>query len=64
MSGRLFWFTAALLLGIAVHLAFILFVPRQQMEAKMSQFSALAGVNKLAVLTSEAVDRVLPLTIA
>jgi len=60
MSGRLFWFTAALLLGIAVHLAYVLFVPRQQMEAKMGQFSALAGVNKLAVLTPEAVDRVLP----
>jgi len=60
MSGRLFWFTAALLLGIAVHLAYILFVPRQQMEAKMSEFSALAGVNKLAVLAPEAVDRVLP----
>jgi len=60
MSSRLFWFTAALLLGIAVHLAYILFVPRQQMDAMMGQFSALAGINKLAVLTPEAVDRVLP----
>ncbi len=60
MSGRLFWFTAALLLAIAVHLAYILFVPRQQMAAMMDQFSALAGVNKLAVVAPEALDRVLP----
>jgi len=60
MSGRLFWFTAALLLGLAVHLAYILFVPRQQMEARMAQFSALAGVNKLAVLEPRVLDRILP----
>lgn len=60
MRDRLFWFTAALLLGIAVHLAYVLFVPRQQMEAMISRFSALAGVNRLAVLSPEAVDRILP----
>ncbi len=60
MSGRVFWLTAALLLGIAVHLSYILFVPRLEMDARMSQFSALAGTNKLAVVKPGALKDVFP----
>ena len=60
MTGRLFWFTTALLLGLAVHIAYILFVPRSQMDAKMAAFTALAGVNRLAVIEPAALTSVIP----
>ena len=60
MNGRLFWLTAALLVGIAAHIAYILFVPRTQMDAKMSSFVALAGTNKLVMVESDALATVLP----
>jgi uncharacterized membrane protein len=60
MNGRLFWLTAALLVGIAAHIAYILFVPRTQMDAKMSDFTALAGTNKLVVVEPDVLATVLP----
>jgi uncharacterized membrane protein len=60
MSGRLFWFTTALLLGIAVHISYILFVPRTQMDDKMAEFTALAGINKLMVIEPDALAAVVP----
>lgn len=60
MKGRLFWFTTALLLGLAVHIAYILFVPRSQMSAKITALAALAGVNRLTVIEPAALDTVIP----
>jgi uncharacterized membrane protein len=60
MSGRLFWVTAAVLLGIAVHIAYVLFVPRTQMDGKMAEFTGIAGTNKLVVVEPEALEGVVP----
>ncbi len=60
MSGRLFWLTVAALLGIAVHISYVLFVPRVQMDAKMSEFTRLAGTNHLVVVQQDALESVLP----
>ena len=60
MSGRLFWFTVAALLAIAVHISYILFVPRLQMDTKMSEFTRLAGVNHLMVVQPDKLQSVLP----
>ena len=60
MSGRLFWFTVAVLLGIAVHISYILFVPRIQMDAKIGEFTRLAGINHLMVVQPDKLESVLP----
>ncbi len=60
MSGKLFWFSVAVLLGIAVHISYVLFVPRIQMDAKMSEFTKLAGINHLMVVQPDKLESVLP----
>jgi uncharacterized membrane protein len=60
MKGRLFWLTTALLLGLAVHIAYILFVPRSQMDAKMAALTTLAGINRLAVIEPAALVDIIP----
>ncbi len=50
MSGKMFWGLAVILLAVAVHISFILFVPPIEMEKKLQVVDDKIGRNALTVL--------------
>ena len=50
-SSRTFWGIFTLLVAVAAHLSYILFVPSSQLKAKMSEIAEANGINTLAIGT-------------
>ena len=53
MRRRLFWIIAIVLLGITVHLAYVLFVPNMEMNRIMSAAAENHGSNRFLVLDEQ-----------
>ncbi len=53
MRRRLFWIMAILLLGLTVHLAYVLFVPNMEMNRIMSAAAENHGANRFLVLDEQ-----------
>ena len=52
-SSRTFWLIFGLLTAVAVHLAYILFVPQSQLNDRISALVAEAGTNRLVVASDD-----------
>ena len=46
-----FWLSVAVLLAVVIHLAYVLFTPGREMDAKFDRAVANSGINALAVLS-------------
>lgn len=53
MRRRLFWIAAILLLGLSVHLAYVLFVPNMEMSRIMKAAAESHGANRFLVLDEQ-----------
>ncbi|HEY7766252.1 MAG TPA: DUF1254 domain-containing protein [Aestuariivirgaceae bacterium] len=53
MRRRLFWIAAILLLGLSVHLAYVLFVPNMEMSRIMKAAAENHGANRFLVLDEQ-----------
>src|SRR5688572_15635082 len=56
---RLFWIAAVLLLGLSVHLSFVLFVPNLEMNRIMAAASISHGNNRFLVLEEQEATAIL-----
>jgi uncharacterized membrane protein len=56
---RLFWIVAIVLLGLTVHLTYVLFVPNMEMNRIMSAAAETHGANRFLVLDEEDAAQVL-----
>jgi uncharacterized membrane protein len=54
MRGRFFWFAVFLVATVAVHLAYVLYLPGYRMGRIIAEAEAASGVNRLAVLPEAA----------
>jgi uncharacterized membrane protein len=59
MRRRLFWIIAILLLGLTVHLTYVLFVPNMEMSRIMSAAAKTHGANRFLVLDEEDAAQIL-----
>lgn len=59
MMQRLFWIAAAGLAALALHLAYVLFMPGLEMGGMIDRFANLKGRNDLALLSPDE-ERLLP----
>lgn len=59
MRRRFFWILAILLLGLTVHLAYVLFVPNMEMNRIMSAAAETHGANRFLVLDEQEAAQIL-----
>ena len=59
MRQRLFWIIAIVLLGLTVHLTYVLFVPNMEMNRIMSAAAETHGANRFLVLDEQEAAEVL-----
>ena len=59
MSQRVFYLIMFVLMALATHLAYILFVPNSQMSALLAEYGSANGVNKFTVQDEQSANKFL-----
>jgi uncharacterized membrane protein len=59
MIRTIAWFLAAGLFAISVHIAYVMFIPREEMNQVIGESARIAGMNRFTVLSGEQQEHIL-----